>query len=49
MKISIDNYERELLIDTLEYRIYNDDSLIRDVGMKEDLTYLLEKILDEYL
>jgi|TARA_Y100000033_G_C2740023_1_gene107949 hypothetical protein len=49
MKIAIDNYERELLIDTLEYRIYNDDSLIRDAGMKEDLTYLLEKIVDEYL
>ena len=30
MKISIDNYERELLIDTLEYRIYNDERLIRD-------------------
>ena len=48
-KLSIDTYERELLIETLEYRLENDDRLIRDFGTKEDLTYLLERISDEYL
>ena len=49
MGLSIDNYERELLIETLEYRLESDDRLIRDFGTKEDLTYLLERISDEYL
>ena len=48
-KLSIDAYERELLIETIEYRLDNDDRLIRDFGTKEDLTYLLEKLSDEYL
>ena len=49
MKLSIDTYERELIIESLEYRLDNDDRLIRDFGTKEDLTYLLEKIEDELL
>jgi len=49
MKLSIDTYERELIIESLEYRLDNDDRLIRDFGTKEDLTYLLERLSDEYL
>ena len=49
MKLSIDTYERELIIESLEYRLENDDRLIRDFGTKEDLTYLLEKIEDDLL
>lgn len=49
MKISIDTYERELLIEALEFRIENDEELIRDYGTKEDLTYLLEKLADDYV
>jgi len=49
MKLSIDTYERELIIESLEYRLDNDDRLIRDFGTKEDLTYLLEKIEDDLL
>jgi|TARA_B100000900_G_C20274419_1_gene591363 hypothetical protein len=49
MNISIDTYERELIIEALEYRLENDEGLIRDYGTKEELTYLLEKIADEYL
>jgi len=49
MKLELEDHERELLIDTLEYRIENDVELIRDTTTKEDLTYLLEKIEDEYL
>ena len=47
--MSIDTYERELIIESLEYRLENDDRLIRDFGTKEDLTYLLERLSDEYL
>ena len=49
MNISIDTYERELIIEALEYRIENDERLIRDYGTKEDLTYLLERLSDEYV
>lgn len=49
MKLSIDTYERELIIESLEYRLDTDDRLIRDFGTKEDLTYLLEKIEDDLL
>ena len=48
MNISIETYERDLLIEALEYRLENDEGLIRDHGTKEELTYLLEKIEEEY-
>jgi len=48
MNISIETYEKELLIEALEYRLENDDELIRDYGTKEELTYLLEKLAEEY-
>jgi hypothetical protein len=48
MNISIKTYERELLIEALEYRIENDEELIRDYSTKEELTYLLERLSEEY-
>ena len=48
MNISIDAYERELIIEALEFRIENDEELIRDYSTKEELTYLLEKIAEDY-
>ena len=48
MNISIETYERELLIEALEYRLENDEGLIRDYSTKEELTYLLEKLEEEY-
>jgi len=48
MNISIETYERELLIEALEYRLENDEGLIRDYSTKEELTYLLEKLSETY-
>jgi hypothetical protein len=48
MNISIETYERELLIEALEYRLENDEGLIRDYSTKEELTYLLERLSEEY-
>ena len=48
MDISIETYEKELLIEALEYRIENDERLIRDYSTKEELTYLLEKLAEGY-
>ena len=47
MNISIDTYEKELIVEALEYRIENDDRLIRDYSTKEELTYLLERLSEE--
>ena len=49
MQIDVEEFERELIIEALEYRIENDEGLIRDYGTKEDLTYLLERLSDEYV
>ena len=49
MNFSIDPYEKELIVETIEYRIENDESFIRDNRIKEDLEYLLERIEDEYV
>ena len=49
MDFQFDIYEKDLIVEALEYRLENDDSLIRDVNLKEDLTYLLERIEDEYV
>ena len=48
MNISIDTYEKELIVEALEYRIENDEGLIRDYSTKEELTYLLERLSEEY-
>ena len=48
MDISIEIYERELLIEALEYRLENDEGLIRDYSTKEELTYLLERLSEDF-
>jgi hypothetical protein len=48
MNISIETYERELLIEALEYRLENDEGLIRDYSTKEELTYLLERLSEDF-
>ena len=47
MKIDVEEFERELIIEALEYRIENDEGLIRDYSTKEELTYLLERLSEE--
>jgi len=49
LKMNLEIHEVELLVETIEYRIENDVELIRDVNTKEDLTYLLERLEDEYV
>jgi hypothetical protein len=50
MKLSLDNYERDLLIESLEYRIDSDENLILAETLKEELQDLLIKIEEcEYI
>lgn len=50
MKLEIDEFEKDLLVETLEFRLENDEELIIGEVLKEDLQELLRKIEeDEYL
>lgn len=49
MKINLENYEKDLLIETIEYRLDNDEELIMSETLKEEIEELLRKIEeDEY-
>ena len=49
MKVVLDNYEKEILIETIEFRLENDDRLILDDRMRDDIKDILQKVEDEYL
>ena len=49
MKIDFDEYEKDVLLETLQYRIDNDERLILSEGIKDDIQELLRKVEDEYL
>jgi hypothetical protein len=49
MKIDFDEYEKDVLLETLQYRIENDETLILSESVKDDLQELLRKVEDEYL
>jgi hypothetical protein len=43
----LEEYEKELLIETINYRLENDESLIYSIGLKENLEDLREIIEEE--
>lgn len=50
MELKIDNYEKDLLVETIEYRLDNDEDLILSESLKDNLQEILRKIEDdEYL
>lgn len=49
MKVILDNYEKEILIETIEFRLENDDRLVLDDRMRDDIKDILEKVEDEYV
>ena len=50
MQIELDDYEKDTMIETLQYRIENDEHLLINAPVKDDLQDLLDKFLeDEYL
>ncbi len=50
MKLEFDEFEKDLLIETVQYRLYTDNILVTNTSMREDLRELLRKIEeDEYL
>ena len=49
MKISVDNYEKDIIMETLQYRLENDRILLIDGTLKDDLEDLLCKFEEEYV
>ena len=50
MKLEFDEFEKDLLIDTIRHRLDTDKVLVINNSLKEDLTELLRKVEeDEYL
>lgn len=51
MELNLDNLEKDLLIETLEFRLDLDEELIIKETLKEELQELLRKVEegDEYL
>ena len=47
MKISVDHYEKDILTETLQYRLENDNILHIDGTLKDDLEDLLSKLEEE--
>jgi hypothetical protein len=50
MKLEFDNYEKDLLLETIQHRLYTDKILVINNTLKEELEDLLRKVEeDEYL
>ena len=49
MKISVDHYERDIIMETLQYRLENDRILLIDGTLKDDLEDLLCRLEEEYV
>ena len=44
MKISVDHYEKDIIMETLQYRLENDNILLIDGSLKDDLEELLSRL-----
>ena len=50
MRLELDEYEKDALVETIQYRIENDEHLLTNASIKDDLEDLINKFLeDEYL
>ena len=50
MELLLDEYEIDTLMETLQYRIENDEHLLTNASIKDDLEDLMNKVLeDEYV
>lgn len=48
MSLDVDQYEIELLVEAIQYRIENDETFLLNHCLKQELEDLLGKIQDEF-
>ena len=46
-EVDIDQYEKDLIIETLQYRLEHDDHLIQEMTLKDNLEDLMSKLEGE--
>ena len=50
MRLELDDFEKDALVETIQYRIENDAPLRTNASIKDDLEDLMNKVLeDEYV
>ena len=47
MRLELDDYEKDALIETIQYRIENDEHLLTNASIKDDLEDLIDKFIED--
>ena len=47
MRFELDEYERDALMETIQYRIENDEHLLTNASIKDDLEDLIDKFIED--
>ena len=47
MELLLDEYEIDTLMETLQYRIENDEHLLTNASIKDDLEDLIDKFIED--
>ena len=47
MELLLDQYEIDTLMETLQYRIENDEHLLTNASIKDDLEDLIDKFIED--
>ena len=49
MRLELDEYEKDTLVETIQYRIENDEHLLTNASIKDDLEDLIDKFIEDTL
>ena len=47
MRLELDDFEKDALIETIQYRIENDEHLLTNASIKDDLEDLIDKFIED--
>jgi len=47
MRLELDEFEKDALIETIQYRIENDEHLLTNASIKDDLEDLIDKFIED--
>ena len=47
MRLELDEFEKDTLVETIQYRIENDDHLLTNASIKDDLEDLIDKFIED--
>ena len=47
MRLELDDFEKDALVETIQYRIENDEHLLTNASIKDDLEDLIDKFIED--